>query len=216
MEKKSSALGFVWFLNLCLQSFPQNSTLFLEKWSSDELEWVRRICDCKRMLRRPIQNRKDKASGAWFLMSRSRTSADTERRDWNQQSCSSHCGICSISPPTIVLALAVLWMQFDARSPWADFLRTERKHRNLNHMTNSLKFLINVHSGYSSISCTWYKVPYQLYQFREEISTVKTPQVSWDWEKALDWCTQPFVLMSCRNSPWFVFCLCWYYALVIS
>lgn len=149
MEKKSSALGFVWFLNLCLQSFPQNSTLFLEKWSSDELEWVRRICDCKRMLRRPIQNRKDKASGAWFLMSGSRTSADTERRDWNQQSCSSHCGICSISPPTIVLALAVLWMQFDARSPWAVFLRTERKHRNLNHMTNSLKFLINVHSGYS-------------------------------------------------------------------
>lgn len=139
----------MWFLNLCLQSFPLNSTLFLEKWSSDELEGVRRICDCKRMLRRPIQNRKDKASGAWFLMSGSRTSADTERRDWNQQSCSSHCGICSVSPPPIVLALAVLWMWFDARSPWADFLRTERKHTNLNHMTNSLKFLINVHSGYS-------------------------------------------------------------------
>lgn len=149
MEKKCSALGFVWILNLCLQSFPQNSALFLKKGSSDELEGVGKICDCKRTLRKPIQNRQDKASGAWLLMSGSRTSADTERRDWNQQSCSSHCGICSVSPPTIVLTLAVLWMWIDAGSPWADFLRTEREHTNLNHMTNSLKFLINVHSCYS-------------------------------------------------------------------
>lgn len=149
MEKKSPALGFVWFFNLCLQSFPQNSTLFLEKGSSDELEGDGKICDCKRTLRKPVRNRQDKASGAWLLMSGSRTFADAERRDWNQQSCSSHCGICSISPPTIVLTLAVLWMSIDARSPWADFLRSEREHTNLNHMTNSLKFLINVHSCYS-------------------------------------------------------------------
>lgn len=94
-----------------------------------------------------------------------------------------------------MLALAVLWMWFDARSPWADFLRTERKHMNLNHTTISLKFLINVHSGYSHMI----QSPLSALSVQRRSQYSENPQVSWDWEKALNWCIQPSVLISCRN-----------------